>query len=68
MILNESSTVIEIKKTDIKVITKFVKIIIIFNHFEKKGEDKENENDLNFRIINEKNEEMKRFNVNIKYL
>ena len=78
MILNKNSIIIEIKKTDIKEITKLIKIIIIFDHlikdssFKRKKKnlkslkDRENaEGDLDFQIIDEKNEDIKRLDVNI---
>ena len=79
MILNKNSIIIEIEKIDIKQITKFIKIIIIFDYFVKNNffktkkkknfkslkDKKDVKNNLNFRIIDKKNKKIKRFNVSV---
>ena len=66
--IRKNSIVIELKKTDIKEISKPVRIIIIFDYlfkitffYKKEKKTKEKKNDLNFRIVDEKGERIKRF-------
>ena len=67
MILNKNSIIIKIKKIDIQEIMKFIKVIIIFDYFEKEKKKRKKKFEFSNCKFKKKSEELKRFNVNIKH-